>query len=68
MSDLADEGMPITDFSKLNRRDGVIHYKLYNQDGTFQPMTVEDTLSMRLFVSWVQKFDRYTVDKDNLAD
>lgn len=51
----------ITDFSKLNIRDGVIHYRLYGQDGEFVPMTVGDTHSNRLLVSWIQIHDRYTV-------
>lgn len=50
----------ITDFSKLKIKDGKIYYKLYAQDGTFIPMTCEDTYSNRLFVSWVQIHDRYT--------
>jgi hypothetical protein len=49
----------ITDFSKLNIRDGVIHYRLYDQEGNFTPMTVKDTYANRLFVSWVQIHDRY---------
>jgi hypothetical protein len=52
--------LALGDFSRLNISDGVIHYRLYRQDGTFQPMTCRDTQSNRLFVSWVQKFDRYT--------
>jgi hypothetical protein len=50
----------IRDFSKLDIRDGVIHYRIYQQDGTLQPMTIRDTHSNRLFVSWVQVHDRYT--------
>lgn len=53
------EKCDIHDFSKLNIKDGVIHYKLYNQEGGFVNMTVKDTLSNRLFVSWVQIHDRY---------
>lgn len=52
--------LALDDFSKLDIRDGVIHYRLYQQDGTMQPMTCRDTFDARLFVSWVQKFDRYT--------
>lgn len=51
----------IRDFSKLDIRDGVIHYKLYQQDGSMTSMTVKDTYEMRLFVSWVQVHDRYSV-------
>ena len=59
-----DEGIEWTrceprDFSKLNIKDGVIYYKLYNQDGTMTEMTVADTYSNRLFVSMVQIHDRY---------
>lgn len=52
--------MRLTDFSKLDIRDGVIHYRLYQQDGALQPMTVKDTYEMRLLVSWIQAHDRYT--------
>lgn len=51
----------IRDFSKLDIRDGVIHYRLYQQDGSLQPMTVKDTYSNRLLISWIQIHDRYTV-------
>lgn len=66
---MSDEGieyvpMPLTDFSKLNIANGVIHYRLYGQDGSFVPMTLMDNYSNRLFVSWVQKFDRYTEHGD----
>lgn len=47
----------LVDLSKLDIRDGVIHYKIRQQDGSFVPMTVKDSLSMRLFVSWVQICD-----------
>ena len=50
----------INDFSKLKIHNGVIHYKLYSQSGDFVPMTIKDTYSNRLFVSWVQIHDRYT--------
>jgi hypothetical protein len=50
----------ITDFSKIDIRDGVIHYRIYGQDGEFIPMTVRDTYSNRLLVSWIQIHDRYT--------
>ena len=53
----------IDDFSKLDIRDGVIHYRLYGQDGVFIPMTIEDTYSNRLFASWVQIHDRYSGGK-----
>ena len=51
----------ITDFSKLTIRDGVIYYELYQQDGKLVPMTIADTYENRLFVSYVQVCDRYTV-------
>lgn len=47
-----------SDTTKLDIRDGVIHYKIRQQDGrTFTPMTVKDTPSNRLFVQWVQIHD-----------
>jgi len=63
-----EEGIPyescrITNFDKLDIRDGVIHYKLYNQEGDLTPMTIKNTYENRLFVSWVQIHDRYTVTK-----
>jgi hypothetical protein len=48
------------DFSKLKIVDGVIHYKIYQQDGSMVDMTVEDTYSNRLLISWIQIHDRYT--------
>jgi hypothetical protein len=53
----------LRDFSKLNIRDGLIRYALYQQDGSMQPMTVRDSYEMRLFISWVQQHDRYTPDE-----
>ena len=50
----------VTDFSKLKIENGVIYYKLYQQDGSMVDMTVRDTYSNRLFVSWVQIHDRHT--------
>lgn len=54
------EPCALRDFSKLKIVDGVIHYRLYQQDGSMVNMTVRDTYSNRLFVSWVQVHDRYT--------
>lgn len=53
-------GLPgrVTDWSKLRIEDGVIHYRLYQQDGGSQPMTCPDTIENRNFVSWVQIHDR----------
>lgn len=48
----------LTDFSKLRIENGRIHFKLYRQDGSFQPMTVEDTDMNRRYVSWMQIHDR----------
>jgi hypothetical protein len=46
------------DPTRLDIRDGVIHYKIRQQDGvTFTPMTVRDTPDMRRFVAWVQIHD-----------
>jgi len=53
--------LPLDDFSKLRLGEGIIRYRLYQQDGSMVEMTCEDKLSNRLFVSWVQKFDRYTL-------
>lgn len=61
MNEPRPEPMALHDFSKLKIAEGVIHYSIYQQDGSLQPMTCQDTLSNRYFVSWVQKFDRYTV-------
>jgi hypothetical protein len=44
--------------ARLDIRDGVIHYGLYQQDGTMQAMTCRDTTSNRMFVSWVKQHDR----------
>ena len=48
----------LTDFSKLTIKDGVIHFFLYQQDGTKQPMQIPDTYDNRLYVSWFQIHDR----------
>lgn len=48
----------LIDRARLDIRDGVIHYRLYQQDGSMQAMTCPDTPSNRLFVSWVQGHDR----------
>ena len=45
------------DLSKLDIRNGVIHYKVRQQDGSFVAVTVKDTYDMRLFVSWLQIHD-----------
>lgn len=47
-----------SNISRLNIIDGVIHYKIRQQDGvSFTPMTIRDTPSNRLFVQWVQIHD-----------
>lgn len=48
------------DFSKLRISEGRISYKLYQQDGSMTEMTIADTYSNRLLVSWIQIHDRYT--------
>ncbi len=48
----------LRDFSKIDIRDGVIYYKLYQQDGSFQQMTCADTYDNRMNVSWMQIHDR----------
>lgn len=47
----------IRDFSRLRIRDRRIHYFLYQQDGSKQPMSCADNLSNRLLVSWMQIHD-----------
>jgi hypothetical protein len=56
------ETLPLAlgDFSKLDIRAGEIHYHLYRQDGTLQPMTAPDTLDNRYIISWIQCHDRFT--------
>lgn len=58
----------LKDRARLDVRDGVIHYAVYQQDGSMQPMTCPDTTSNRLFVSWVQAHDRYTPLPARYAD
>lgn len=53
------EKCDIHDFSKLRIEDGKIKYRLYRQDGSMQDMETTDTVSHRLFVSWVQIHDRW---------
>lgn len=48
----------LTDFSKLRISDGLLHYGVYQQDGSMQPMTCADTYQNRLYVSWFQIHDR----------
>jgi len=49
---------------KLDIRDGVIHYALYQQDGSMQEMTCKDTTHNRQFVAWVKIHDRHTVGEE----
>lgn len=51
------------DTAKLDIRNGVIHYALYQQDGSLQPMQTRDTYENRRFVEWVQIHDRYTPEE-----
>jgi len=48
----------VNDWSKLDIRDGVIHYRIYQQDGSMQSMTAPDTMHNRQIVSWIQIHDR----------
>ena len=48
---------PLVDLTKLKIRDGLIHYFLYQQDGSKQPMTCRDTPANRLNVAWMQIHD-----------
>lgn len=51
----------LQDFSKLRIADGRIHFSLYQQDGSLQAMSCADTYQNRLYVSWFQMHDRYTI-------
>ncbi len=53
----APDTKSMVDLAKLDIRNGVIHYKIRQQDGSFVPMTIKDTTSNRYFVSWVQIHD-----------
>lgn len=60
----------ITDWSKLRIENGVIHYRLYQQDGSERAMTCADNVENRNFVSWVQMHDRnvgFHIDKPALS-
>jgi hypothetical protein len=48
----------VNDWSKLDIRDGVIYYRIYQQDGSMRPMTAPDTMHNRQCVSWIQIHDR----------
>ena len=54
------QGADFVDPEKLDIRDGAIHYALYQQDGTMQPMTCPDTFHNRQCVAWIKIHDRYT--------
>ena len=45
---------------RLDIRDGVIYYKLYQQDGSMTEMTCADTVSNCRFIEWVKVHDRYS--------
>lgn len=47
----------LVDLAKLDIRNGVIHYKIRQQDDSFVEMTLPDTLHWRRFVAWVQIHD-----------
>lgn len=57
---MSKEPQTTFDTSKLNIQEGIINYKIYRQDGTFQPMSAPDTFHNRQCVDWIQSFDRYT--------
>jgi hypothetical protein len=42
---------------KLDICDGVIHYKIRQQNGSFIEMTIADNPHNRRFVAWVQIHD-----------
>ena len=50
--------LALNDPSKLTIKDGRIHYRLYQQDGSMQKMDCKDTISNRLTVAWFQIHDR----------
>lgn len=50
-------GNPLIDLSKLRIQDGRIHYFLYQQDGSKQPMSCRDTQANRMAVAWMQIHD-----------
>lgn len=62
LSDLIERRM-VDDLSKLKIIDGRIHFFLYQQDGTKQPMDIEDTHRNRMAVSWFQIHDRYATSR-----
>lgn len=47
----------MTEFSKLTIFDGIIWYKIRQQDGSFVQMNCKDTFDNRRFVEWVQIHD-----------
>ncbi len=47
----------LIDLSKLRISDGVIYFKIRQQDGSFQDMRCSDTTTNRLIVSWIQVHD-----------
>lgn len=57
MTHSVTEGGKMVDLSKLRIADGRIHYFLYQQNGTKQPMDCADTPSNRLCVAWIQIHD-----------
>lgn len=50
-------GVPADRPEKLNILDGVINFKVRQQDGNFVAMEIPDTLSNRQFVQWLQIHD-----------
>jgi len=48
---------PLVDLAKLRLSEGMIHYFLYQQDGTRQPMSCRDTAPNRIIVAWMQIHD-----------
>lgn len=39
--------------------DGILHYRLYSQDGKFIEMTCQNTKDMRRFCTFIRERDRY---------
>lgn len=58
MQAVQNERGNVQDWSKLRIVDDVIHYSIYQQDGTMQPMTAPNTLHNRQIISYIQIHDR----------
>lgn len=50
---------PLLSRMSLDIDAGTIRYRLYRQDGSFQPMRCPDSPMNRIYVSWFKAHDRY---------